>query len=229
MTERKNASSIASSWLQIQSILNSVNHIFIFLVAAFFFVMAKRFDFQDTAMHMFMTGTGFHVLIAQALMSHYKVNPITRWISHKNKSRYHGLMQLVGGSMVLLGSLGKFNSKEVHFETWHGIFGVAAAFGCAASVVGGLVNFFQPKIVLKKYPPSELKFRHNLFGLLTFTLGMTAIYLGYYSRFFTRYVDSQFIPAMMLTTVLVYFLTIIGPLGALLSKLKYRRQKQQQK
>lgn len=106
---------------------------------------------------------------------------------------------------------------------------MAAAFGCAASVVGGLANFFQPKIVLKKYPPSELKFRHNLFGLLTFTLGMTAIYLGYYSKFFTRYVDNQFIPAMMLTTVLVYFLTIIGPVGALLSKLKYRRQKQQQK
>lgn len=105
---------------------------------------------------------------------------------------------------------------------------MAAAFGCAASVVGGLVNFCQPKMVLKVMPASELRFRHNLFGLVTFTLGMTAIYLGYYSKFFTRYVDHQFIPAMMLATALVYLLTIIGPLGSLLTKLRYRRQRNHQ-
>lgn len=102
---------------------------------------------------------------------------------------------------------------------------MVAAFGCAASVVGGLVNFFQPKIALKHFPPSELRFRHNLFGLLSFTIGMAAIYLGYYSKFFTRVVDHEFIPALMLTTVLVYVLTIIGPVGSLLTKLKYRRQR----
>ncbi|EDW05104.1 GH10493 [Drosophila grimshawi] len=167
----------------------------------------------------------YHVLIAQALMSHYKLNPLTRWISHKNKSRYHGVLQLVGGSMVLLGALGKFSQKDVHLDTWHGRFGVAAAFGCAASVVGGLVNFFQPNLVVKVMPPSELRYRHNFYGILTFTLGMSAIFLGYSSRFFTRFVDNEFIPAMMLTTVLVYLLTIIGPVTSLLTKLKYRRQK----
>jgi len=61
MTDVKNSSSRASSWLQIQSILNSINHMLIFLVAAFFFVLAKSFDFQDTAMHMFMTGIGVRI------------------------------------------------------------------------------------------------------------------------------------------------------------------------
>ncbi|XP_017954437.1 cytochrome b561 domain-containing protein 2 [Drosophila navojoa] len=226
MKQATSSSSASSPWLlQIQSLLNSINHMLIFVVGAFFFTLARSLEFQDTAMHMFMTGVGFHVLIAQALMSHYKVNRITRWLSHKNKSRLHGVLQLVGGSMVLLGALGKFSQKDVHFNTWHGRFGVAAAFGCAASVVGGLVNFFQPKFALKVFPPSEMRFRHNLFGLLSFTIGMTAIYLGYYSKFFTRVVDHEFIPALMLTTVLVYFLTIIGPVGSLLTKLKYRRQK----
>lgn len=59
-------------------------------------------------------------------MSHYKVNRITRWLSHKNKSRLHGVLQLVGGSMVLLGALGKFSQKDVHFNTWHGRFGACA-------------------------------------------------------------------------------------------------------
>ncbi|ALC38020.1 CG10165 [Drosophila busckii] len=216
-----------SAWLQIQSILNSINHMLILLVAVFFFVLARSLDFKDTAMHMFLTGTGFHVLISEALMSHYKINPITRWISHKNKSRYHGLLQVIGGSMVLLGAVGKFTDKDVHWNTWHGRIGSAAALGCFASLVGGLANFFQPKIALKYYSPSELRFRHNLFGLINFTQGMAAIFLGYYSRFFTRFVDNQYIPALMLTTALVYLLTMIGPVSSLLTKLKYRRQRAQ--
>ncbi|BFF94303.1 cytochrome b561 domain-containing protein 2 [Drosophila madeirensis] len=219
----------AAAWLQIQSLLNSINHMLIFLVATFFFVLARSLDFKETAMHMFLTGVGFHVLIAQAMMSHYKVNPITRWLSHRNKSRFHGILQILGGSMVLLGGLGKFNSKDVHFNTWHGRVGSAAAFFCAASIVGGLANYFQPKLALKLFPPSELRFRHNLFGLVTFTLGMGAIYLGYYSKFFTKYVDNDFIPGMMLVTSLVYVLTIISPVSALLSKLKYRQKKKQEK
>ncbi|XP_017117006.1 uncharacterized protein LOC108138939 [Drosophila elegans] len=215
----------ATAWLQIQSLLISVNHMLIFLVAAFFFVLARSLEFQDTAMHMFMTGIGFHVLIAQAMMSHSKVNPLTRWLSHRNKSRFHAILQIVGGSMVLLGALGKFSSKEVHFNTWHGRVGGAAAFGCAASIVGGFVNYFQPKFALKMFPPSELRFRHNLFGLVTFSLGMGAIYLGYSSKFFTKFVDNDFIPGMMLITALVYVLTMISPVSSLLTKLKYRSKK----
>lgn len=57
----KPLSPAASSWLQIQSILNSINHMLIFLVAAFFFVLARSLNFQDTAMHMFMTGIGVSI------------------------------------------------------------------------------------------------------------------------------------------------------------------------
>jgi len=48
----------ATAWLQIQSLLNSINHMLIFLVAAFFFLLARSLEFKDTAMHMLMTGTG---------------------------------------------------------------------------------------------------------------------------------------------------------------------------
>lgn len=62
MTDQiKSLSPAASSWLQIQSILNSINHMLIFLVATFFFVLARSLNFQDTAMHMFMTGIGVSI------------------------------------------------------------------------------------------------------------------------------------------------------------------------
>ena len=179
-------------------------------------------------------------------MSHYPYNPITNRFSHRNKSRLHGILQIIGGSMALLGGLGKFLSTEIHFTTWHGRFGkflqqqkkiknlysipfiitgMAASGMCLGSLMGGLLNFFQPKFIHKIYTPSELKLRHNIFGMLTFTLAMTTIILGYFTKFFVKYVDADIIPAFAVATALVYLLTMIAPARALLDKLKYRKKK----
>lgn len=96
---------------------------------------------------------------------------------------------------------------------------------CFASIMGGILNYFQPKFVHKIYTPSELKFRHNLFGLLTFSLGMTTITFGYFTIFFTKYVDADVIPAFASATILVYLMTMIAPVRSLLDKLKYRKKK----
>lgn len=57
-------------------------------------------------------------------MSHYAYNPVTRNLSHRNKSRFHAILQIIGGGMSLLGSVGKIQAtEENHFSTWHGKFG----------------------------------------------------------------------------------------------------------
>ncbi|TMW54490.1 hypothetical protein DOY81_000482 [Sarcophaga bullata] len=225
MTTDNNTKTKVAFWPQIQSLLNTINHIFILLVGVYITLLARSLNFQDTAMHMFMTVIGFHVLCAEALMSHYPYNPITKRFSHRNKSRFHGILQIIGGSMALLGGLGKYQSTEIHFTTWHGRFGIAANAMCFASLMGGLLNYFQPKFIHKIYTPSEVKFRHNLFGMITFTLAMTTIILGYFTQFFVKYVDADIIPGFALATALVYLLTMIAPARALLDKLKYRKKK----
>lgn len=102
---------------------------------------------------------------------------------------------------------------------------MAANFMCFASLMGGVCNYFQPKFIHKIYTPSEVKYRHNLFGMVTFTLAMTTIILGYFTKFFAKYVDADVIPAFALATALVYLLTMIAPARALLDKLKYRKKK----
>ena len=102
---------------------------------------------------------------------------------------------------------------------------MAASGMCLGSLMGGLLNFFQPKFIHKIYTPSELKLRHNIFGMLTFTLAMTTIILGYFTKFFVKYVDADIIPAFAVATALVYLLTMIAPARALLDKLKYRKKK----
>ncbi|XP_053957992.1 uncharacterized protein LOC128863088 [Anastrepha ludens] len=213
-----------SIWLQIQSLLNSINHILIGLIALYFTALGRSLNFQNTAMHAFLTIIGFHVLMAEGLMSHYPVNFVTNRFSHRNKSKIHGVLQLVGGSLALLGTLGKISQKEVHFTTLHGKIGLAAAFMCFASITGGIVNYFQPKFVHKFYTPAEVKFRHNLFGMVTFSLGMFAILLGYRTKFTYKHMDPEFIAAISLATVLVYIFTMIAPLRSILDKLKYRKQ-----
>lgn len=45
-------------WAQIQSILNTINHVFILLIGIYVTLLARSLNFQDTAMHMFMAVIG---------------------------------------------------------------------------------------------------------------------------------------------------------------------------
>ncbi|XP_011181122.2 uncharacterized protein LOC105211416 [Zeugodacus cucurbitae] len=213
-----------SIWLQIQSLLNTINHILIALIGIYITALGRSLDFQNTAMHAFLTTIGFHVLMAEALMSHYPINFVTNRFAHRTKSKIHGVLQLVGGAMALLGALGKISQTEVHFTTLHGKIGLAATFFCFASITGGIVNYFQPSFVHKFYTPAVVKCRHNFFGMVTFTLGMLAILIGYRTKFTYKYVDPEFIAALSLATLLVYILTMIAPMRSFLDKLKYRKQ-----
>lgn len=47
-----------SLWLQIQSLLNTINHILIALIAVYITALGRSLDFQNTAMHAFLTTIG---------------------------------------------------------------------------------------------------------------------------------------------------------------------------
>lgn len=50
-------------WPQIQSLLNTINHVFILLVGVYITLLARSLNFQDTAMHMFMTVIGVSSIV----------------------------------------------------------------------------------------------------------------------------------------------------------------------
>ncbi|XP_055901826.1 uncharacterized protein LOC129938354 [Eupeodes corollae] len=215
-------SSQPSKWKQLQLLLNTVNHILIGFVVVYMTFLAKSLSFSDTSLHALVSTIGFHLLAAEAMMCHYPENRLTRNFSHRTKTRLHSALQIVGGSMGLLAAIGKFTKTEVHFTTIHGKFGLATSFMCFASMMGGVVNTY-PFLLKKLFKPVQIKLRHNLFGLITFTLAMSTIFLGYNTIFFYKFVDSYFIPFISSVTLVVWLLTIIGPTRSLLGKLKYRR------
>ena len=47
-----------SIWLQLQSLLNTINHILIALIGVYFTALGRSLDFQNTAMHAFLTTIG---------------------------------------------------------------------------------------------------------------------------------------------------------------------------
>lgn len=61
---------------------------------------------------------------------------------------------------------------------------------------------------------------HNIFGIATFMLSMTTIFLGYRTAFFDKYVDSEFTPFISLVTIIVTVLSVYGSLQSLISKIK---------
>lgn len=65
----------AAIWPQIQSILNTINHTLIIMIAAFVTLLARSLSFQDTAMHMFLTVIG--VSWKEMQQQHVKVVSMT--------------------------------------------------------------------------------------------------------------------------------------------------------
>lgn len=70
--------------------------------------------------------------MAEGLMSHYPINFVTNRFSHRTKSKIHGVLLMVGGSLALLGSFGKISQTELHFSTLHGKIGKSQ--GCELAI-----------------------------------------------------------------------------------------------
>ena len=61
-------------WPQMQSLLNTINHIFILLVGVYITLLARSLNFQDTAMHMFLTVVGVSSKRGNSVMCLVKSN-----------------------------------------------------------------------------------------------------------------------------------------------------------
>lgn len=92
---------------------------------------------------------------------------------------------------------------------------------CCASVLGGICNYFQFRFLQYIYTKPMIRFRHNLFGIFTYTLGHLAIVLGYFSNFGAKHFTQGQLMLLIICNFTVYFLTLIGPSKSLYRKWLY--------
>lgn len=96
--------------------------------------------------------------------------------------------------------------------------GLLASLMYCASVCGGICNYFQFRILQYLYSKLMIRFRHNFFGIITYTLGYIAILFGYFTNFGVKNLSPPILISLIVCNCIVYLLTLIGAIQSLYRK-----------
>lgn len=163
------------------------------------------------------------LFLTQGILSLLVENPITRYLSHKNKIRLHWILQTVGCLCLYSGFLIIFINKNLknkhHFATWHAKFGLFSMICIVMTSIGGFFALYNMKF--KQYiKPIINKTMHAIFGVNSFIFGNLTIILGFSSHWFTErtYFHSQIICIGIVFLVTVW--TVLKPIKFVIYRLK---------
>lgn len=176
---------------------------------------------QKTSLHAWLVTLGYSLLMAEAVMIHYNANPLTSHYKRHQKHTIHWVLQLAGGGLGMGGTLYKCIQKGFLLTSTHGKLGFATFILCLVSWLSGLTALYQLKLKHYVRPLLNRTF-HNLIGFACFVLALLSQYYGYETGFFRRaHKDGSTLPiCMKAITLISLVLTCIGPIKALLQKIR---------
>ncbi|KAI8121482.1 hypothetical protein FF38_04116 [Lucilia cuprina] len=194
--------------------MNLFNHIIIVVLTLAMAYKCWLLEFKKTALHAHLCTMGFVLLMAEGMMVRYPGNLLlNQYMSSSTKNLIHGLLQFVGGSLGIGGTLQKYWGKEIHFKSIHAKLGLAACILCTINFVSGLVSLFYPASL------GSIRLMHGFLGLTTFITGMLCQFYGYETGFFNRNFSLKEKHLYKFFTIVILALTTIGPLKLFLFKL----------
>uniref|UniRef100_A0A1B0G2C4 ascorbate ferrireductase (transmembrane) n=1 Tax=Glossina morsitans morsitans TaxID=37546 RepID=A0A1B0G2C4_GLOMM len=206
------------SLITIEYFLNIINQICIGFTTIYMNWLCLSTGLTKTSLHAWLVTLGFSFLMAEAIMCHYKSNILTFNFPRTTKTTIHWVLQVLGGGLGITGTLVKCIQKGFLIATVHGKLGFAAFILCCFSMISGLAALYSQK--LKQFlSPLLNKTFHNLLGLVTFVLALTAQYYGYETGFFVRKTTEDFRILMKCIILMTLILSSVGPLKSLYHKL----------
>lgn len=110
--------------------------------------------------------------MAEAIMTLYSSNCWSFFYAPKTKRTIHWIMQVVGSSLAIIGTVILYPTRKSHFKTIHSITGLISLVFAAIACINGIAAI-NPHSVFKKYRirPVVSKLYHNFVGLSSFVLG----------------------------------------------------------
>lgn len=134
----------------------------------------------------------------------------TEWMPIRLRSARHWIIQVLTGIIISSGFLvilsNKIRNGSPHFVSLHAKFGLASIIFMYLTMLGGIGALYSLK--LKYYlAPIYTKLLHASVGLITFSLGVTTILLGFFSKWWSfgdilRYTNMVLVLLVMLFTIL---------------------------
>ncbi|KAI8121532.1 hypothetical protein CVS40_7390 [Lucilia cuprina] len=203
---------------RLEYFLNVLNQICIGFVTIYMSWMCLRTGLAGTGLHAWLVTIGFSFLMAEAIMCHYNHNVLTFNYRRITKTTIHWVLQVLGGGCGIAGVLIKCIQKHFSLHSIHGKLGFAAFILCCISFASGLSALFSTRFK-KLLSPLLNKTFHNILGIGTFVVALSAQYYGYETGFFSRKAPSaDFIVLMKCLTLISLILSSIGALKALFHK-----------
>ncbi|XP_061402731.1 transmembrane reductase CYB561D2-like [Musca vetustissima] len=205
---------------RIDYFLNVLNQICIGFVTIWMSWMCLRNGLAGTALHAWLVTIGFSFLMAEGIMCLYNHNVLTYNYRRTTKTTIHWVLQALGGACGIAGVIIKILQKGFSLHSTHGKLGFAAFILCWISLISGLSALYSMRLKRCLSPLLNKSF-HNLLGLVTFAVALSAQYYGYTTGFFSRKTPSHdFTILMKVLTLLTLLLSSWGPLKSLMHKMR---------
>ncbi|VVC94405.1 unnamed protein product [Leptidea sinapis] len=196
-----------------QSSLNLIAHLLVGVVVGctLLFVVTQGLPLALTQRHIVLCVIGYHLLMAEAILSLSNDNGWSSSMKLKDKRRAHTVMQVVGSLLALFGSFEKMYDKSTNFNTMHGIFGLIAVVFTSVSLVNGLASWYAYEW-RKCCPGNVSKITHICFGSFAFIAASICLCYGFDKTWFRMWATEPFTYTLITFTALLTFIIIINPM-----------------
>ncbi|XP_067620243.1 uncharacterized protein [Eurosta solidaginis] len=200
-------------------VLTLINRFLIGFITVYLCWMSLRLDLEDITWHALFCTLGFLCLMSEGLIAYYNGNIWTQVCPRPEKARLHWVLQIFGSVIGLAGVVIKIFLEDVHFQTRHGIVGLATTIILLISLLSGLISLYAAELKSRLQPRFN-KTLHNIIGLTTFTLAMLSMYYSFDTDLFNVYsIDTasfnDFRLLMKIIIIVIYVLSVYGPLWCL--------------
>lgn len=104
--------------------INTINHALIAITTFYstWYCINKGLQ-EKHVLHVLYTSLGYHLLLAEGIMSMYSGNTFTLYMTRSQKTNVHWMLQATGGTLGLIGFFLEVNSRwsagKKLFHIWH--------------------------------------------------------------------------------------------------------------
>ncbi|XP_045774249.1 uncharacterized protein LOC123873447 [Maniola jurtina] len=170
------------------STLNLLAHILIGIVVGICVLFAFRngLPLNMTNMHIVLCVIGYQLLMSEAILALCPHNSWSSGLKLVDKKRTHTILQILGSTLAIVGSILKMLDKSTNFNTLHGQFGLVAMVFTTVSLVNGLTSLYAYE--LRNYIPGNFsKIPHIIFGVVAYVTSLICLCYGLDKGFFKNW------------------------------------------
>lgn len=207
-----------SKLLQIfETIINTINHVFIGVVSVYMTWLCIRVPYQLFNLHVLFCTLGYQLLMAEAILAFYNNNTWSQLLSRNAKGWVHGVLQIIGSGLALAGAIIEIYIKgRLKWSNNHVFLGLVATGLLMVNLLIGVATFYAgQKWMRKLVHPLYLKFIHNLIGISCFVIGMVTLYYGYKRKFMRNNTTEETRIFLSIVTLATASITACGALRTL--------------